>query len=131
MSKPTQAEIIEGVKRCLADSLAMEPDEIALDASLTRDLQIDSLDLVDILFTLEKTFQVKVRNPQLDALLRGEYAAPETPFIPADDVAKLAAWLPGLAQAPDPARIPAAQLFDYVTVDFLVKLVENGTPRTA
>jgi acyl carrier protein len=44
------------VKGVLEDALGVDEDEITPDASLTRDLEAESIDFLDIVFRLEKTF---------------------------------------------------------------------------
>jgi len=52
----TRDEIFEKVKDVLEDALGVDEDEVKLDASLTRDLEAESIDFLDIVFRLEKTF---------------------------------------------------------------------------
>lgn len=119
-----QNEIFAGVKQCLANSLAIDAQTIQLNSVLTTGLGVDSLDLVDIIFSLEKQFQVKLRNPQIDGLLRGEFASTAHLFIPLSEIEQLEPWLPALAAVEDKTKILPAQLFNFVTVEFLVKLID-------
>ena len=49
-------EIYESVREVLEEALGADEDEITLDASLTRDLEAESIDFLDIVFRLEKKF---------------------------------------------------------------------------
>lgn len=49
-------EILEKVKEVLEEALGVDEDEITPDASLTKDLEAESIDFLDIVFRLEKTF---------------------------------------------------------------------------
>jgi len=58
-------KIIETVNTFLIEELEIEPDQIKNDASLKDDLNIESLDLVDILVLIEKEFRVKADADEL------------------------------------------------------------------
>jgi acyl carrier protein len=49
-------DIQEKVKEVLEEALGADPDEITLEASLTADLEAESIDFLDIVFRLEKAF---------------------------------------------------------------------------
>ena len=52
----TRDEIFEKVKEVLEEALGVDEDEITTGASLTADLEAESIDYLDIQFRLEKTF---------------------------------------------------------------------------
>ncbi|MFZ5801886.1 MAG: acyl carrier protein [Candidatus Omnitrophota bacterium] len=52
--------VFSKVKETLSGALGVEPDEITLDSSLTRDLGAESIDFIDVIFRLEKTFSIKI-----------------------------------------------------------------------
>lgn len=58
-------EIFEQVRETLVEALAVEPDEVNEDASLTGDLGAESIDFLDIVFRLEKTFNLKIPRGEL------------------------------------------------------------------
>ncbi len=49
-------EIFKSVQKVLEEALGADEDEITLDASLTADLEAESIDFLDIVFRLEKAF---------------------------------------------------------------------------
>ena len=57
----TRDEIFDKVKDVLVDALAVDDDEVTLEASLTADLGAESIDFLDIVFRLEKTFSTDDR----------------------------------------------------------------------
>lgn len=57
-------QIFEKVRECLVAALDVEPDEVQPNASLTEDLEAESIDFVDIIYRLEQSFSVKI--PQGD-----------------------------------------------------------------
>lgn len=58
-------EIEEKVKQFLVEDLEIEEEKIALDARLKEDIGIDSLDFVDIVVIVEKTFGVKIKPEEM------------------------------------------------------------------
>jgi acyl carrier protein len=121
-------EIFPAVAEVLADSLAVDATKIAMQSRLIDDLGMDSLDFVEILFSLERRFKVKMRSDELDLLLRAEFdpaTLVEGTFLPRAEVARFAEWLPALASAPDMDRVEPADLYTYITVESLVLLLRK------
>jgi len=58
-------ETLENVKQCLAEVLAVKPCDIDENASLINDLGADSLDLVELMFVLERKFGVRLTQDDL------------------------------------------------------------------
>ncbi|MCH8165512.1 MAG: acyl carrier protein [Planctomycetes bacterium] len=52
----TREEIFESVRKVLEEALGVDEDEVTPEASLTGDLEAESIDFLDIVFRLEKTF---------------------------------------------------------------------------
>ena len=66
--------IIEKVNHFLIEDIEIEEDLIEPDASLTKDLGIDSLDVVDIVVIIEQVFSVKIKGEELkDVKTLGEF----------------------------------------------------------
>ncbi|MEE8508791.1 MAG: acyl carrier protein [Myxococcota bacterium] len=55
------SEIFESVREILTEALGADEDEITLEASLTGDLEAESIDFLDIVFRLEKRFSTPER----------------------------------------------------------------------
>jgi acyl carrier protein len=125
-------EILSLVRRCLASSLAIKETEILPSSRLINDLGADSLDFLDILFSLERKLGVKLRNRDLDSLLRADFVNQklvEDAYIPVADIQRLSEWLPALKDAGDPAKITPRALFSYITVESLLILIERTNPK--
>jgi len=125
---PDKQEIFSAIQACLADSLALDPAEIKMDSRLIENLGADSLDFVDIIFSLERQFSIKLKSAEVDSLLRADFDGErlvENSFIPREDVDRLLEWLPALSQAPDLNRLAPFELFNYITTEALVLLVER------
>ena len=124
----TDSAVFEGVRDNIADSLAVAKSEISLESRLVDDLGADSLDLVDIIFTLERKFGVNVRETEFNFLTRLDFSSPEVMrdgFLSAPVVDKLADWLPQVAAAPDRGKISPRALFSMITVESICVVVER------
>jgi len=76
MPAATNEEIFEKVKQTLVDALSVEDDEVTEAATLTGDLGAESIDFLDIVFRLEKTFNIKIPQEELiprDVLSNPDY----------------------------------------------------------
>jgi acyl carrier protein len=72
----SRAEVFGKVKEVLVDALGVDDEEITEDATLTGDLGAESIDFLDIVFRLEKTFSIKIPRGELfpdDILNNPEY----------------------------------------------------------
>lgn len=54
------ARIKEQVREALVEALGVDDAEVTDDAILTKDLGAESIDFLDIIFRLEKAFQIKI-----------------------------------------------------------------------
>jgi len=58
-------EILQQVREVLVDALGVDDDEVTLEASLMGDLGAESIDFLDIVFRLEKAFDIKIPREEL------------------------------------------------------------------
>jgi acyl carrier protein len=58
-------EIFSQVREVLVDALGVDDDEVTSDATLMGDLGAESIDFLDIVFRLEKTFGIKIPREEL------------------------------------------------------------------
>jgi len=61
----TKVEVLEKVKLCLTEALGAEEEDIKPDATLVGDLGAESIDFLDIVFRLEKAFDIKVSRGEM------------------------------------------------------------------
>src|ERR1051325_9390886 len=62
---PTNDEIFEKVQSTLVDALGVDEDDVTRDATLFQDLGAESIDLLDIVFRLERNFGIKIPRGEL------------------------------------------------------------------
>jgi len=61
----TEQEAFEKVKMTLVEALGVDDDEVTPQATLTGDLGAESIDFLDIVFRLEKAFNIKIPRGEL------------------------------------------------------------------
>ena len=62
---PSKEEIFSKVRDILVEALSVEEDEVTPEATLTSDLGAESIDFLDIVFRLEKAFNIKIPRGEL------------------------------------------------------------------
>jgi len=73
---PTQDEIFEKIQAALVEALGVEDEDVVPEATLVGDLGAESIDFLDIVFRLEKSFDIKIPRGELfpeDILTDSEY----------------------------------------------------------
>lgn len=59
-------EIFDKLKELVVDQLGVEEDEVTMEATMQDDLGADSLDLVDLVMSVEEELGVKVADEDLE-----------------------------------------------------------------
>jgi acyl carrier protein len=117
---------VEIVRAVVAECLARDVSEVLPESRLIGELGADSLDFVDLIFTLEKRFGVRLRENDLNPMSRvSGQGAVTIEFLPAEVVSRLLPWLPELATSPDLSRIRPTQVLPLITVESLWRLLEQ------
>lgn len=96
MNMPSKEEIFEGVKEALVDALAVDDEDVTPDATLVGDLGAESIDILDIIYRLEKTFGIKIDQAELipsDLINSPEFKQDDGKLTP-EGVAELRKRLP-------------------------------------
>ncbi len=57
---------IDKIKTILADTLDVSEDEISADTNIATDLGADSLDVVEILMSIEDEFEVEIPDSEIE-----------------------------------------------------------------
>ncbi|MBF6451847.1 acyl carrier protein [Nocardia cyriacigeorgica] len=126
------AQTLQAVREAVAEAVGIEVDEAEPDATVLGELGAESIDLLDILFRIERKVGVKIQAAEIAELLQGELSDEE--FEDADGRitpagrAQLARALPQL----DPSTLPSTLTADQVMTLFTVRnLAEMATARAA
>ena len=57
---------IDKIKQILADTLDLSEDEISADTNIATDLGADSLDVVEILMSIEDEFDIEIPDSEIE-----------------------------------------------------------------
>ncbi|NND96772.1 MAG: acyl carrier protein [Pirellulaceae bacterium] len=91
----TQDEIFSKVQESLVDALGVDDDEVNADATLVGDLGAESIDFLDIVFKLEKAFDITIPREELspeDILTNNQYV--QDGKVTADGLTELKSRMP-------------------------------------
>ena len=72
----SEEDIFSKVQESLVDALGVDDDEVNADATLVGDLGAESIDFLDIVFKLEKAFDITIPREELspeDILTNNQY----------------------------------------------------------
>jgi len=58
----SQEDVFNKIKEVLVDEFEVEPDDITPEANLFTDLELDSLDAIDLMVTLDKELDIEIKT---------------------------------------------------------------------
>jgi len=123
---PTKEEIFQKVQTALVDALGVDEEEVTPEATLVGDLGAESIDFLDIVFRLEKAFEIKIPRGELfpeDVLTNSTYV--EDGKVTEAGLAELRKRMP-FANLDEFARNPNVQDFaNLLTVADMCRFVET------
>jgi len=73
----TNAQIEESVRTIVAESLGRKLEEVQLGSILMDDLGAESLDFLDIVFCIEREFEIEITRGEMERASRGEMSPDE------------------------------------------------------
>ena len=117
------------VRAQVAAALGLEPDEVTSDATLVGDLGAESLDMLDMLFRIEKKVGVKVTMKDVSHILEGnlskEEFVDEYGHITRLGLVQLQKALPQLDPVELEGKLDASGVFSLFTVQNLTDMVRQ------
>lgn len=123
---PTKEEVFSKVQTALVDALGVDEDEVTPEATLIGDLGAESIDFLDIVFRLEKAFDIKIPRGELfpeDILTSTEYV--QNGRLTPEGLKQLKTRMP-FADFSAFEKNPAVQDFgSMLTVNDMVRYVES------
>jgi acyl carrier protein len=129
---PTQQEVFDKIQTALVDALGVEEDEVTAEATLVGDLGAESIDFLDIVFRLEKAFDIEIPRAELfpeDILTNAEYV--QNGKVTADGVAELRKRMP-FADLTSFEKNPLVQEFgNLLTVNDMCRYVCSKVGATS
>jgi acyl carrier protein len=120
-------DVFEKVQETLVDALGVDEDEVTREATLIGDLGAESIDFLDIVFRLEKNFDIKIPRGELfpENLAGADTDFVQDGLVTEKGIAELRARMPHAdvnAFAQDPKVENIQELF---TVDMICKFLES------
>ena len=129
---PTKDEIFEKIRTALIDALGVDDEDVKPEATLVGDLGAESIDFLDIVFRLEKAFNIKIPRGELfpeDILTDPKYV--QDGKVTETGLAEMRKRMP-FANLDDFAKNPAVQEFgSLLTVADMCRFVEGKVGVTA
>jgi acyl carrier protein len=123
---PSQDEIFAKVREALVDALGVDDDEVTPDATLRGDLDAESIDFLDIVFRLEKAFDIKIERGELipmDLLENADYV--QNGKVNAAGIVELKKRMPFADLSQFEANPNVQNLGEQLTVQDMVNFVEH------
>jgi acyl carrier protein len=127
MIETTSSTILDAVREAAADALGIEESEASPAATLLGDLGAESIDLLDILFRIERKSGVKLQASDIAAAIQGgipdEEFGDENEIVSAAGLAQLKTVMPQLDTAELAGKLAADQVMSLFTIANLADLV--------
>jgi acyl carrier protein len=129
------ADVDSAVKEAVVEALALDDDEVTADATLMDDLGAESIDLLDILFRIEKSTGVKIEASDLGDYIQGGISDDEfsddDQIISAIGAAQLCKVMPQADPAELEGKLKADEVMTLFTVENLVQMVKSRADGAA
>ena len=127
----SREEVESSVKEAVAEALALDEDEVTDDATLMDELGAESIDLLDILFRIEKSTGVKIQASDLGDHIQGgipdEEFGDENEMVTRKGLDQLAKVMPQIDPNEMEGKLKAEEVIQHFTVRNLVDMVaERG-----
>ena len=123
------ADVDAAVKEAVVEALALDDDEVTPESTLMDDLGAESIDLLDILFRIEKSTGVKIEASDLGDYMQG--GIPDDEFSDENEIIteKGAQHLKSVMPQVDPGELAgslkAEEVITLFTVENLSQMVKS------
>lgn len=121
----TNEEVFGKVQEVLVEALGVDDDEVTAEAKLVSDLGAESIDFLDIVFRLEKAFDIKIQQGEMipdNVLNDPQYV--QDGKVTDQGMTELRSRLPHADLEEFDASRAVDDFSDIFTVDTIVKFVE-------
>jgi acyl carrier protein len=123
---PTKEEVFEKVREALVEALGVDDEEVVPQATMVGDLGAESIDFLDIVFRLEKSFGIEIPRSELfpeDVLTNAEYV--QDGKVTATGIAELKKRMPFADLTKFEANPVVQEFGNLLTVSDLCRYVES------
>jgi acyl carrier protein len=122
---PTYDEIFQKVQSTLVDALGVDAEDVSRDATLRGDLGAESIDLLDIVFRLERNFGIKIPRGELFPESVSDPDLTQDGRLTHRGLAELKQRMPFADLTQFSANPEVEKILDLYTVDMLVQYVSG------
>ncbi|HEY5232153.1 MAG TPA: acyl carrier protein [Verrucomicrobiae bacterium] len=134
ITKEEITAIFPKVAEIMADALGCDVEKVKLNSSLISDLGAESIDFLDIIFRLERTFKVKIPRGKIIEAARGELsesAFEQGGLVSDAGVARLKTFLNEVPADRFKTPLKSAEIPKLFTVETFCKMVIRQQRATA
>ncbi len=128
----SREEVFQEIGDVLVEALGVDEDEVTAEATLMSDLGAESIDFLDIVFRLEKTFAIKISREELfpieNLMTNPEFV--NNGKLTEKGVAELKDKMPHTDLAAFKEDPDINKLGDLFTVDSIVNFIETKLNST-
>jgi len=123
---PTSDEVFNKVRETLVDALGVDEDDVTPGATMVGDLGAESIDFLDIIFRLEKNFNIKIPRGELfPENLATDESLVKDGLVTAEGIEKLRASMPHADVSKFAANPKVENIQELFTVGMIVKFLEK------
>jgi acyl carrier protein len=127
MSESEDKALEQRVREIVAEAVAKSPEAVKLESNVMGDLGAESLDFLDIVFRLERAFEIQITRGEMERAARGDMSEDE--FAPGGVIsekglARLRELMPEAGTRIQPGLRPT-QILTLFTVQTFVNLVQG------
>jgi acyl carrier protein len=124
-----EAETLDAVSAAVGDALGLEPDEVSPTSTITGELGAESIDLLDILFRIERLTGVRIQAGDLAAHIQGgmsdEEFGTEDDMVSDAGLRQLKKVMPQLDVDALSGSLPAEEVISHLSVANLAGIVTS------
>ncbi len=129
------ADVDSAVKEAVVEALALDDDEVTPDSTLMDDLGAESIDLLDILFRVEKSTGVKIEAGDLGDYIQGgipdDEFSDENELVTAKGAEQLGKVMPQVDPSEVEGTLKAQDVITLFTVQNLIEMVKSRAGAAA
>ncbi len=130
-----QGEIETAVQEAVVGALGVDEDEVTPDATIMEDLGAESIDLLDILFRIERSTGVKIQAADIGTYIQGEISDDEfsddQEILTPKGMEHLKTIMPQLDTDALQGNLHAEQVMSHFTVQNLAQMVSERAGSAA
>jgi acyl carrier protein len=123
----TETEAYSAVQGAVVGALGVDEDEVTADATLMDELGAESIDLLDILFRIERSTGVKIQAADLSAYLQGgipdDEFGDENEIVTEQGLEQLKKVMPQIDADELKGKLEAEKVINLFTVQNLADMV--------